>query len=410
LASLVIVPKLTDEMREGHILEWLCSEGDTVSVAQPLFVVETDKAAVEVPAEHAGTLLKILVPTGSTVPVGTSVAWVGTPGEVIPQIERPAVARQPDVPPEAKPADLTLRDMSVAGEPEPVLASPIAKRLARELGVDLSLVQAHTGRRRITEADVRAYADARAKTTPPAAVARKPEIRPQVEFSLVEPAPLQRVMAARMTESAAIPQFATGCDVDFTNLEAFRNERLPDWEAAHGFRLTHTHLLAALVARALESHPTLNASWTPDDIRLYRVVNLGVAVATERGLVVPVVRHANRLSLEEIAAEIVRLRQAAERNRLSPHDLEGGTFTLTSVGMMGITLSIPLLNPPQSGILAVASTRAQLTVANGELKSIPVATITLVADHRVVDGAASTAFLRSVKELVENPRPAFEGK
>jgi pyruvate dehydrogenase E2 component (dihydrolipoamide acetyltransferase) len=410
LASAIIIPKLTDEMQEGLILEWLCSEGDPVSASQILFVVETDKAVVEVPAGQAGTLLKILVPSGSTVPVGSPVAWIGIPGEAILQPPSRAPASEINVRHEERPAAEPSVDVVATDQQEPVLASPIAKRLARELGVDLSAVQAHTGRRRITEADVRAYSGAQVRAAPAALVEQPARARPEVEFTLVHPTPLQRTMAVRMTESAGIPQFASACDVDFTNLERFRNEQLTGWEAAHGFRLTHTHILAALVARALEGHPMLNASWTPEGIRAYRVVNLGIAMATERGLVVPVVRRANQLSLEDVAAEIVRLRQAAERNRLLTADLEGGTFTLTSVGMMGISLSLPLLNPPQSGILAVASTRAQLVLENSELKSIPIATITLVADHRVVDGAANTACLRSIKELFENPAPVLRRK
>jgi pyruvate dehydrogenase E2 component (dihydrolipoamide acetyltransferase) len=403
LASQVIMPKLTDQMEEGHVLEWLCSESEAVSVGQPLFVVETDKAAIEVPADQEGTLLKILVPAGSAVPTGTPVAWIGAPGEAIPEVERPAPVQEPAARTEEKPVSPPAGAVVAAERPERVLASPFAKRLARELGVGLKAVQEHTGRRRLTRADVQAYADAQETAVRAAPTEKKLGVRPEVEFTLVEPTPLQRTMAARMTESAAIPQFANAVDVDLTNLEQFRSELMSSWEACCGFRLTYTHILAAMAVRALESQPILNASWTPEGIRLYGVVNLGVAMATERGLVVPVVRRANQLSLEEIASEIVRLQQAAGRNRLLPDDLAGGTFTLTNVGMMGITLSIPVLNPPQSGILAVAAKRDRVTVENGELKSLPVTTITLVADHRIVDGAMGAAFLRRVKELVENP-------
>lgn len=404
MAYQVIIPKLTNEMQEGRILEWLCSEGEAVSVGQPLFVVETDKAATDVPAEQPGILRRILVQAGSTVPVGATVAWIGAPGEAIPEIERTAPVSEPDSQTRAKPAG-PFPEVVIADEgPERVLASPIAKRLGRELGVDLGAVREYSGRRRIREADVRAFHnDAQAKAKRAAPADRKPAAQPDAEFTLIEPTPLQRTMAARMTESAAVPQFAAARDADLTNLEQFRSGMLSRWEARCGFRLTYTHIFALLVSRALESHARLNASWTRDGIRLYRDINLGVAMATERGLVVPVVRRANRLSLEEISGEIVRLQQAAERNRLSPQDLEGGTFTLTNVGMMGITLSIPLLNPPQSGILAVAAKRARVTIEDGQLKSVPVATITLVADHRVVDGAIGAAFLGHVSELVQNP-------
>jgi pyruvate dehydrogenase E2 component (dihydrolipoamide acetyltransferase) len=214
-------------------------------------------------------------------------------------------------------------------------------------------------------------------------------------------------MATRLTQSAAVPQFAAACEVDLTNLERLRRELLLGWEAANGYRLTYTHILAALVSRALEGSPMLNATWAEGGIRLYRQVNLGLAMATERGLVVPVVHGANQLSLQEIGAEIVRLRRAADRKQLLPQDLDGGTFTLTNIGMMDIDFSVPVLNPPQTGILAIGAKRSRLVFEEGEVKSIPIAWITLVADHRVVDGAAGAVFLARVKQLIQDPGPAF---
>jgi pyruvate dehydrogenase E2 component (dihydrolipoamide acetyltransferase) len=420
VASQVILPKLTYEMLEGRILEWLCAEGDAVAAGQALFTVETDKAAVEVPADEAGALLKILVRAGETVPISTPVAWIGAAGETIAEVQGSGGAGEPSCPPVAF--------------AEEVPASPAARRLARELSVDLREVQAFCGQKRVREADVQAFAVAR-KTgngsgrSPwpdwPSGQPRPGRTRPgdgptepgepggtvgrlaPAAFELVHPTPLQRAMAARMTQAAAIPQMAAGCEVDLTRLEQFRNGLQADWERAHGFRLSYTHLIAALVARALESCPTLNASWTEEGIRLYRAVNLGVAMASERGLVVPVVRDANRRSLAAIAAEIVRLQHAAEQNRLPPEDLEGGTFTMTNVGMLGITLSIPLLNPPQSAILGIGAKRDQLKLEDGQLRVAPVFTIIAVADHRVVDGVAVAAFLKRVKELIEDPAPAL---
>lgn len=384
MASQIVLPKLTYEMQEGRILEWLCAEGEVVSKGQPLFVVETDKAAVEVAAEKTGTLLKIVVEAGLTVATNTLVAWIGAEDETVPEIEK----AQPDTGSvtwlEEKPSQPPSMGAVGPAGPLAVRASPRAKRLARELDVDLREVQEQAGAKRIREADVRAYADAQA-------------------FELLKPTPLQRAMATRLAQSAAIPQFSAVCDVNMTGLDRYNSQLGLDWEESHGFRLTHTHILASLVAQALQSCPRLNASWTEEGIRLYRTVNLGVAMATDRGLVVPVVRSANLLSLDRIASEIARLRQAAECNRLLPQDMDGGTFTLTNVGMMGITLSIPVLNPPQSGILAVGTKRDHLTLEDGQLRSIPVSTVTLVADHRVVDGAISARFLGRLKELVENP-------
>lgn len=403
MASQVILPKLTYEMEEGRIIEWLCEEGEQVAAGQTIFVVETDKAAIEVPAEEAGVLLRMLAPAGETVPVGTPVAWIGAPGEVVPKTEapRPPEKRKAVSPPKAVGP---LRETAVISiEPRAVAASPVAKRLARKLGVDLADVQKHVGQKRIREADVQTYVEARQE----AVRAGGPAFGGEAEFELIELTPLQRTMASHLSQAATIPQSAAACEVDLTNLELLRNELLADWEASRGPRLTYTHMLAALVARALESCPTLNARWTDEGIRLYRTVNLGVAMASDRGLVVPVVRNVHQLSLAEITAEMVRLLRATERNRLLPQDLKGGTFTMTNVGMLGIALSIPLLNPPQSGILGIGARRTQVVLEDNKLWTIPVTWVTAVTDHRVVDGAASAAFLQQVKALIENPRPAL---
>lgn len=394
MATQVILPKLTYEMEEGRIVEWLCEEGNAVDAGQALFVVETDKASIEVQAEEAGILLRVLVPTDATVPVGAAVAWIGAPGDAIPEAEALHPRKEQQAVSSPQDIAVTPRDS------ETVAASPVAKRLARELGVALEDVQKHVGQKRIREADIRAYADARSS----AMGTDGPEAAGDAEFELIKPSPLQRAMASHLSQAAAIPQAAASCEVNLTSLEFLRNELSADWEASHGFRLSFTHMLAPLVARALESCPTLNATWTDEGIRLYRTINLGVAMASDRGLVVPVVRGANQLSLAEIASEIIRLQRATMGNRLHPKDLEGGTFTITNVGMLGITLSIPLLNPPQSGILAVGAKRAQLVLTNGQPVTIPVTLITVTFDHRVVDGVAAAAFLQRLKELMENPR------
>jgi pyruvate dehydrogenase E2 component (dihydrolipoamide acetyltransferase) len=409
MAVQVLLPKLTYEMEEGHILEWLCEEGEVCELGQPLLVVETDKAAVEVPAEHAGTLLGILVPAGQTVPVSTTLAWIGSSGETIPGPGEPSPLTAPALPP-ASVAPTSARHLTEES-PEPqsgprrrrLVASPVARRLARELGVDLADVQRRVGEKRIREADVRAYAEELA-----ASQAASPAEAEGAESELVELTPLQRTMATHLSQAAAIPQSAAACEVDLTNLKQLRAVLMADWEATLGFRPSYTHLLSALVARALPKCPKLNASWSEEGIRLFHRVNLGVAMASERGLVVPVIRNAHRLPLPEIAAEIVRLQRAVESNRLHPKDLSGGTFTLTNVGMLGIALSIPLLNPPQSAILGIGAERSQVVMADNKLWTIPVAWITVVSDHRVVDGAAAGEFLRELKSLIEDPRSALD--
>jgi len=416
MASQVILPKLTYEMEEGRILEWLCAEGQPVAKGQNLFVVETDKAAMEVPTEVDGVLLKILAPAGATVAVSTPIAWIGAPGEAVAELPGIQTSATPARPKEGK-ASTEPSGVTLAQTPgEDVLASPLAKRMARELHVDLRALQRAMGvGKRIRESDVQAFAAAQAEAAPagPVAIPRNlrepvalaPVAGPEAEFELLQLSPLQRSMATHLAQAATIPTFAASCEVDLTNLERFRENLLPHWERAYGFRLTHTHILAALVARALDACPMLNTSWSAEGIRRYHLVNLGVAMASERGLVVPVVKRANQLSLLQVATEVARLRKGAESKRLAPQDLQEGTFTLTNVGMLGITLSIPVINPPQSGILAIGAKRERLTLQDGQVKAVAVTTITLVADHRVVDGAIAAGFLQKVKEWMENPWP-----
>jgi pyruvate dehydrogenase E2 component (dihydrolipoamide acetyltransferase) len=398
MASQVILPKLTYEMQEGRIIEWLLEAGDEVSVGQTLFVVESDKAAIEVPAERSGTILKVLVPVDEIVPVGTTLAWLGELGEAIPEI---VSTKPPEVHEAAKPPS---RDKPLPKPSQVVAATPIAKRLARELGINLQDVAAQVGQKRIREVDVQAFADSQmvGKLEP------KPVIPEGSEFVLVEPTPLQRAMASHMKLAAAIPQSAASCSVDLSNLEKLRNLLREDWKSSHDISLTYTHLFSALVVRTLESNPLLNSSWTEEGIRLYRQVNLGIAMASERGLVVTVVRNADSLSLLELANEIIRLQHAVERNRLLPQDLEGGTFTITNVGMIGITFSIPALNPPQSGILAIGAIQDKLGWKDGQVVTSPHAMVTLVTDHRVIDGATAATFLQRFKEITEDPQSAIQ--
>jgi len=223
------------------------------------------------------------------------------------------------------------------------------------------------------------------------------------EYQVVQPTPLQRAMAARMTQAALVPQSAAGCEVNLSALDAFRDSLQAGWEKEFGFRLSYTHLIAALMARAVKTCPLLNASWTEEGFRLYASVNLGVAMATGRGLVVPVVQRAHERSLGDVAQEIVRLQHAAQTNRLGLPDLQGGTVTLTNVGPLGIELAVPVLNPPQSAIVAIGAKRTKLILEGGQARPAAVMSITLVSDHRLVDGAIQGAFLQTFREYLENP-------
>jgi pyruvate dehydrogenase E2 component (dihydrolipoamide acetyltransferase) len=424
LASQIILPKLTYEMQTGRILEWLCAEGQTLSAGQPLFVVETDKATMEIPADEAGVLLKIVISAGVEVPAGTTVAWVGLVNEKVPVSDNASPSPVDSAQAQAKPvlaeptgplASPTL-EPALSGE---IKATPVAKRMARDLGVDLKAVARFSGKLQVREADIRAYVDATAHPpeasgpvptvaaeAAPTAAVQPPSVE-KAEYQLLQPTPLQRSMAVRMAQAALVPQSAAGCEVDLAGLDTFRDSLQAGWEKKFGFRLSYTHLIAALMARAIKNHPLLNASWTEEGFRLFSSVNLGVAMATDRGLVVPVVRRAHEISLAEVAREIVRLQHAAQANRLALQDLQGGTVTLTNVGQLGIQLAVPVLNPPQSAILGIGAKRTKLVMENGQVRSAMVMSITLVSDHRVVDGAVQGAFLQTFREYLANPALAL---
>jgi pyruvate dehydrogenase E2 component (dihydrolipoamide acetyltransferase) len=423
LAHQVILPKLTYEMLSGRILEWLCAEGQRLSSGQPLFVVETDKATTEVPSDEGGILLKIVVPPGVDIPVGTLVAWVGAADESVPESDGTASRSViPNlIPPTALPAEpgpVPVAPLDRGGPAEEIMATPLAKRMARDLGVTLRDVAEYIGKQRVREADIRAYVEATASSaagtsTAPAAPAEvapaavQPPSPESAEYQLIQPTPLQKAMSLRMTLAALVPQSAAGCEVDLSRFEAFRESLQAGWEKQFGFRLSYTHLLAALMARAIKNYPLLNASWTEQGIRLYPSVDLGIAMASDRGLVVPVVRRAHVKSLAEVAQEVVRLERAAGNNRLTLQDLQGGTVTLTNVGMLGIELSVPVLNPPQSAIVGVGARRTKLALENGQVKPVPVMSVTLASDHRLVDGALQGAFLQTFRKYIEDPALAL---
>jgi pyruvate/2-oxoglutarate dehydrogenase complex dihydrolipoamide acyltransferase (E2) component len=429
MASRVILPKLTYEMQAATIIEWLCVEGQEVFAGQPLLVIETDKAATEVLSDEAGMLLRILVPAGVEVRVGTILAWLGQSGDAVPETDLGSQSLVNSHPP----AQITGSPLLGEQTPSPnsqasksgfgadIIASPVAKRMAREFNLDLRQIAKVMGVSRVREADVQAYVQASENTVGSGGLVsgaldqkaktrdliEKQDPHEPVEFDLVQPTSVQKVMQVRMVLTTGIPQMAASCDVDLTHLDQLRDKLQKEWEREYGFRLSYTHLFAALAAKAVKANPILNASWTEDGIRLYRRVGLAIAMATERGLVVPVVRNADERSLPDLAREIVRLQASAKSNRLAMEDLEGGTFTLTNVGVFGIEISVPLLNPPQSAIVSVGARRMSLAMEDEIVKSIPVASITVVSDHRIVDGAAQGSFIRAFIEYAKDPQRAL---
>jgi pyruvate dehydrogenase E2 component (dihydrolipoamide acetyltransferase) len=402
MAVEVSLPRLGQGMEAGTIVRWLKSEGDTVEKGEALYELDTDKVTQEVEAEASGTLLKILAKEGEEIAVGKRIAVIGEQGEdvAVEVDEEPEEEGSPA--PARKEERERGRDASADDEPEPepepeakeparangrVKASPLARRIARERGIELASLTGTGPDGRVVAEDVE-----RAATTPAHATAGAAPL----EAEIVPLSSIRRTIAKRLTKAWEAPAFQISMSADMTRSLALR-ERLRDE------KVTVTDVLTKLSAIALLRHREVNAHFADDEIRIFPSAHVGLAVATERGLVVPVIRDCERKSLVQIAADRGALVSRARESKLSQEDLEGGTFTISNLGMFGVEQFIAVLNPPQAAILAVGAIEERPVVENGELVVRPLMSMTLTCDHRAVDGDKAAEFLREVKTLLEEP-------
>jgi pyruvate dehydrogenase E2 component (dihydrolipoamide acetyltransferase) len=401
VATQVILPRLGQGMESGTIVRWLKSEGDPVAKGEPLYELDTDKVTQEVEAEASGVLLRIAVAEGE-VPVGQTVAFIGAEGEEVPET---AAAPAPAAPEE--PAAMAEPVAATAPEPlqpEPsagttngrIKASPLARRIARERGVDLSAVRGTGPDGRVVAEDVeRAVASPSAPAAVPVAAAPPGEVERRPLSTI------RKTIARRLTQAWTVPAFQLTVRLDMTRateLVAKHRERDPD------VRVTVTDLLTKVCAQALMRHRDMNVQLAEDELLVFPSADVGIAVAAPQGLVVPVVRGAERLTLAQIAAVRADLVGRARDAKLRTEDLDGGTFTISNLGMFGVEQFVAVLNPPQASILAVGAT-VDTVVPRGEdeLAVVPLMTVTLTCDHRAVDGATGAEFLQTVKAFVEDP-------
>jgi pyruvate dehydrogenase E2 component (dihydrolipoyllysine-residue acetyltransferase) len=400
VASQVTLPRLEQGMESGTIVRWLKSEGDQVEKGEPLYELDTEKVTQEVEAEASGILLKILVPEGE-VAVGKTVAIIGEPGEDVPEVEvdEPAAV-------EASPKEAPEQEEEAAPEqaPEPtpaaaqtnggrIKASPLARRIARERGIDLAALSGTGPEGRIVAEDVE-----RAAVSPPKAAPAAPA--PSGNVERVELTSLRKTVARRMTEAWTAPAFQITMSAEMTRAQELRArlvERYPDE------RPTVTDILTKVCALALMRHREVNALYAGDAVELYPSANIGIAVATERGLLVPVIPGCEARTVAEIATARADVVSRARDNKLQVADLEGGTFTISNLGMYGVEHFIAVLNPPQAAILAVGAIEDRAVARDGEVVVRPMLTMTLTCDHRTIDGATASDFLRTVKEFLEEP-------
>ncbi len=442
----LIMPKLGLTMEEGTVVRWLVAEGDPVEKGQSVLEVETDKVVIEVEATASGVMGPLLVDEGQTVPLTTLLARIYTPGEEVsrraqvemetprPDKTGPAVKSVARATPlarriaEKEGVDLSsvpvrrsgkrvrAEDVRVVQAKGPgdrvkppvfqknrvsgqrVFSSPRARKRARELGVDWRNLPGSGPRGRVVEKDVLHAAQA---ARPGPIPALKGEER---EVTWETPTTVQRITAERMVASFGnAPHFYLSAEVRAEALLDVRARLLPLVEGRVGVRLTITDLLVKILGAALAEYPRANALWDEGRIGLQRQVNVGVAVATEAGLVVPVLHQADRKSLAQIASERANLVEKARVGKLSVDDLSGGTFTFTNLGMFRVDAFQAILNPPQSAILAMGRIAERPVVAEGRLVACPTAMLSLSCDHRVLDGALAAQFLGRVVELIEEP-------
>ena len=393
----VILPVLGETMNEGTIVEWLKKEGDPVERGEVLFMVETDKATLEMEAPAQGFLRQIMVPTGQTVPVLTVV------GLITSTMDEPLEGAEEQG---GRGAGESTSAPPLPRTPARIFASPRARRLAREKGVDLTMVAGSGPDGRIVERDVVAYLETLVLApplapTPPAPPALAEAVEAIAEVPLTG---VRAVIARRMGEShrtTAPVTLTTEADASaFVELR----ERLKAGLAAElGFDIGYNDLLIRLVAHALRQFPYMNARLDGETIRHLREIHIALAVDTDRGLLAPVIRNADRKGVAEIAREVRGLAERARAGKALPDEVSGSTFTITNLGMHEIDAFTPIINLPEAAILGVGCIKARPAVVEGELCVRQTMWLSLTFDHRLVDGAPAARFLQRIKQLIENP-------
>jgi pyruvate dehydrogenase E2 component (dihydrolipoamide acetyltransferase) len=401
VANEVKLPRLGQGMEAGTIVKWLKAEGDRVEKGEPLFEVDTDKVTQEVEADFAGVLLRIALPEGEA-PVGRTVAWIGEPGEEVAEVADVAEAESPRPeagarePGPAKP-EVAREAAAAPDEGERIKASPLARRIARERGIDLRSLTGTGPDGRIVAEDVERAGAAAPRPAAPVAA-------PAAEVESIPLTSVRRTIARRLTAAWQAPVFQLTVRADTTRtneLVSRARELHPD------VRITVTDVLAKVCAQALMRHRDVNVQFAEDALLRFPTADVGIAVAAPTGLVVPVVRGLERLSLPAVAAARADVVERARAGRLTSQDLDGGTFTISNLGMFGIEEFVAVLNPPQATILAVGAAVETPVVHGGQVVVRPLLALTLTVDHRAVDGAEAADFLRTVKQYVEDPALAL---
>lgn len=410
MANVVHMPALSDTMEEGTLIAWHKKVGDSVESGELLAEIETDKAVMEFQSFYDGVLLYIGVEEGNAVPVDAVIAVIGEQGEDYQALIDADASNQQNTTTEEAPSQEVLETVAAplnnltttapVATNGKIKASPLAKAMAKEEGIDLNLVEGSGDDGRVVKRDVEAYLEAPKQLAPTLVETKIQASEPEGDYEDVPTTQMRKVIARRLGESKfTAPHFYLTMEICMDKLMATRKQV----KALTDTKISYNDFIVKATAKALKENKTINASWLGDRIRYYNYVNIGVAVAMDEGLVVPVVRNTDAKSLSQIATEIRSLAGKARERKLTPEEMTGNTFTISNLGMFGIDEFTAIINPPDACILAVGGISPKLVMVDGAVKESHFMKVTLSCDHRVVDGASGAKFLQSLKSILEEP-------
>ena len=412
MAEIINMPRLSDTMEEGTLAKWFKKVGDSVKEGEILAEIETDKATMEFESFHDGVLLHIGIDEGSTAPVDSIIAVIGSKGEDISSIikggsvaeeePKPVLEEEPKpvVEEEPKPVleeepKLEIKQVSLSNEStDRILISPLARKLADEKGIDIKLVKGSGDNGRIIKRDIDSYK--------PTNYSQFIQPRPSITESSNESqnSTMRKAIAKRLSDSKfSAPHYYLNIECEMDNMISFRKQ----FVNTQNIKISFNDIIAKAVSLTLARHPKVNSRWYDEKIVFYDHVHLGVAVAVEDGLIVPVVKYANSKDLPEINSEIKDFAERAKNKKLTPAEIEGSTFTISNLGMFGIESFTSIINQPNSAILSIGAIIEKPIVKNGDIVVGNTMKLTLACDHRAVDGATGSLFLKTLKEYIENP-------
>ncbi|MGI0107641.1 pyruvate dehydrogenase complex dihydrolipoamide acetyltransferase [Salinimicrobium sp. WS361] len=417
--EVVRMPRLSDTMEEGTVASWIKKEGDEVEEGDILAEIETDKATMEFESFYSGTLLYVGIQEGETAPVDAVLAIIGPKGTDVSSIvksggaSKPAASKSTEEKKEEKPeASKETSQEATASDGSRIFASPLAKKMADDLGIDLSQVKGSGENNRIVKKDIENYKTSgkAAEAKPAAAAQPQQQAQPspvqaytpagEESFEEVKNSQMRKTIAKRLAESKYnAPHYYLTIEVDMANAMANRKQinEIPD------VKVSFNDLVIKASAMALRKHPKVNSQWTGDTTKIAKHIHMGVAVAVEEGLVVPVLKYADQMSLTQIGGQVRELAGKARNKKLQPQEMEGSTFTVSNLGMFGITEFTSIINQPNSAILSVGAIVEKPVVRNGQIVVGNTMKLTLACDHRTVDGATGAQFLETLKTYIENP-------